>query len=125
MFSVCRLQFVPFGTVKSVINAAKAGCPPDKEINVRHASKQEEIEATGAEVRRRVNLQTMQAAESPHHAASHLMCSQEGAAAEACGSGKLESTDAEDTACPSSITAEDTKPRTVQVRRCLGSPCCQ
>ncbi len=120
-----RLHFVPFGTVKSVINAAKAGCPSGKEIEVRHASKQEETAPTGAEVRRTLRLQSMQVAESPHHAASHLMCSQEGAAATACGSGKVESTGAKDTATADSIMTEDTKPRTAQARHFQRLPCCR
>lgn len=48
--TVRRQQFVPFGTVKSVINAAKAGFPPNKEIRVRHAPQQPKTAATGAEV---------------------------------------------------------------------------
>jgi len=111
---------VPFGTVKSVINAAKAGFPSDKEIEVRHASKQQETTAIGTEVRRRLRLQSMQVAESPHHAASHLMCSQEGAVDTTCGSGKVEITGPTD-----SITREDTKPRTAQVRRHHRLPCCR
>ncbi len=115
--TVYRLQFVPFGTVKSVFNAAKAGFPSDKEIEVRHASKQPKTAATGAdhEVRCRLQLHSMQVAESPHQIASHLMYSQDGAAAKACESRKLESTGANDTACTDSIK-EDVKPRTVRVR---------
>ena len=97
MFTVRRQQFVPFGTVKSVINAAKAGFPPDKEIEVRHAS-QPKTAATGAVVRRRLQLHSCHVVESSNHAAQYLMYLQVKATAKAC-----ESTDAKQAASTDSI----------------------
>ena len=48
--TVCRQQFVSFGTVKSIINAAKAGLAPDHVIEVWHAPKKPTTTANEAEV---------------------------------------------------------------------------
>ena len=47
---------MPFGTVKSVIKAAKAGFASDSVVEVRHDSYQPTTAATGAEVGRKLQV---------------------------------------------------------------------
>lgn len=51
-----RLNFVPFGTVKRVINAAKVGVGINEPIHVRSASAAHNTAANGAEVRQLLSI---------------------------------------------------------------------